>query len=166
MIGLNADEMTVVSTTITESVLGLLGNLAGTEAETTISGFLHHAVLNEKPYMVVTPDGLRQITTVVFTNEVVRDFILTLSYQFFSRWCESHDAYLQLASNLAHGCSARYIYSDLDAMPDVIGDRLVDFETAYTLLQANKWLVIVLLLQNFVNVRKGGIRSGVIDNAS
>lgn len=166
MIGLNADEMTVVSTTITESVLGLLGNLAGTEAEATITGFLHHVVLNEKPYMIVTPDGLRQITTVVFTNEVVRDFVLTLSYQFFSRWCESQDAYLQLVQNLSHGCGARYVRSEWDAMPDVIGDRLVDFETTYTLLQANKWLVIVLLLQNFVSVRKGGIKSGVTDNAS
>lgn len=107
--------------------------------------------LKEKPYMLVTPSGLASLAAQVWSVEDCRDFLLQLSFVFFSRLGESDDFVLGLSRNLARGCSYvdTVVKQDYTAIPEVVGDRLADNVSALNIINANRWLMIVLLLQAF-----------------
>lgn len=147
---LSTDEMVEVAAVFTESYHHVLSNLA-TEQRSRIIEFVARVVLSEKPYLLVTPEGLDHAIGLVFENKQVTDFVLTLLFTFGSRWGMSQDRYSALAANLAFGASP-VTQQPNRAMPDALASRLASFADVYNLLVANQWLVILLLFQSLVSV--------------
>lgn len=148
---LSTDEMVEAAEVFNEAYLHVVANTAG-DTRSRIIEFVAHVVLAEKPYLLVTPEGLDHAIGLVFENKHVTDFVHTLLFTFGSRWGMSQEKYEALAANLAAGASPLAPASDYRSTPIALASRLATFTDAYRLLVANQWLVILLLLQAFVSV--------------
>jgi hypothetical protein len=123
----------------------------GKETKDKVRGFVSLIVLQEKPYLMVTPDGLSRMINLVFSDEAYRDFVLTLHFTFASRWGMTMSLYQGLVANLAQGaCPA--MEGSLNAMPADMASRLSTYTDAAQLLEANPWLSMLLMLQLFVGL--------------
>jgi hypothetical protein len=148
---LTTDEMVEAAQVFTEAYHHVLAN-TGLETRARIIEFVGHVVLAEKPYILVTPEGLDHAIGLVFENKYVVDFVHTLLFTFGSRWGMSQEKYEGLAANLAAGAAPISLApASLRSTPDALASRLASFPDAYSLLVANQWLVILLLLQAFVS---------------
>ncbi len=151
MTHLSTEQMVIVAETFQESLQHVLSNYLG-ETKTDIQLFVAEIVLKNKPYMLVTEEGLQHAVNLVFTNEQHRDFIFTLAFTFFARWGESDMHVTGLAENLARGTSQVHHNLEYNAVPDQLTMRLSTMEDTKLLLEANKWLMIVFLLQLFIGL--------------
>lgn len=153
MANLTTDQMVVVATVFQESYAHVLSNSIE-DTKIDRMRFVAGIVLQEKPYLLVTEEGIQRLISLVFADERNRDFIFTLSYTFFSRWGEDDLSVKGLAENLARGVSqASAIYGanqDINAIPHEIAIRLTPNNVAKDLIESNKWLMIILLLQLFI----------------
>lgn len=133
----------------------VIGNLVG-DTRIAIIGFVGQVVLKEKPYLLVTGEGLQHAIDLVFCNEQIRDFVLTLSYTFFARLGESSAHVRGLSENLARGVaqgsSASPRSVDYCAVPKDLSSRFTPETEALELIESNKWLVVLLLLPLFIQV--------------
>lgn len=152
---LTTEEMQVLAETFQDSFKFMMTNAIG-ETKKRYTEFSARLVLQEKPYLLVTEEGLQHISGLVFSTPEIRDFILGLSFVFFSRQGFKEGQMDDLARALARGTSSHeYITNEeqrLDAIPKAIGSRMLSFNDVFPLLKANRWLMIVLLIQLFINV--------------
>ena len=119
----------------------------GLSSKETVLRFLTTTATSEKPYMLVTTEGVSRAVGIVFTDEVIRDYILTLHSVFLARWSHNADMYNALLLNLASGTGIGGAKKDtMCALPDIINDRLATVDDAYAVLKDNSWLVILLLI--------------------
>jgi hypothetical protein len=154
MANLNTTDMEEAATVFTQSLNHVLSNYL-TESSKSVKEFVTHIVLKEKPYMMITEEGLPHIVELVFMNEIVRDFVLTLSSVFFSRWGNNDEQVLGLAGNIARGVSVLRVGDNVDiansVIPRQISERLMTEEMGSMLLYNNRWLICLLMLQIYVN---------------
>ncbi len=125
-----------------------------------VTEFVADLILRRPAYMLLTPAGLKEITTKVFEQEDVRDFVLALAFLFFARWGGETKDIEELAKNLAMGVSAdagagftSAITSnsgDKLAIPEVLVANLPKYQTTVSVIASNKWLMVLLLIQLFV----------------
>jgi hypothetical protein len=148
MNNLTTEQMQEVAQTFIDSYAHVLANYIG-ETKDNITKFTADIVLRHKSYMLVGYEGLPNITDIVFNNEEYRDFILTLHYTFFSRWGQNEATLRGLIGNLARGVGISNLL-EMNALPKPINSRLLFETTAVEILTANKWLIIILLLQLFI----------------
>ena len=119
----------------------------GFSSKETVMRFLTTTATSEKPYMLVTTEGVSRAVGIVFTDEVIRDYILTLHSVFMTRWSHNADMYNALLLNLASGTGIGGAKKDtMCALPDSINDRLATADDVYAILKDNSWLVILLLI--------------------
>jgi hypothetical protein len=114
--------------------------------------FVADIVLRTKPYLLLTHSGLSHIAETVFTNEEHRDFVLMLAFTFFSRFGGPDEDVSGLAYNLAKGAGQKTTSGEYGLIPNQINERLITTEDAAMVLLENKWLMVLLLLQLFVNI--------------
>jgi hypothetical protein len=94
----------------------------------------------------------------VFADEVLRDFVLTLTFVFFSRWGASDEKYAQLVETFAFSVSADVPTSNTgtlnvpSAIPPAILADLSKSDNVRSRLLANKWLATLLLIQLVVQM--------------
>jgi hypothetical protein len=119
------------------------------EGKISITEFVAELVLNNKPYLLTTQEGVIHNSMLVFTNDSRRDFIFMLNYVFFSRYGHSDSDIDGLIGNIARGIAMRNKNS---VMPIVLSDRLSDTNTAFNILKDNKWLVIIALIHLFITL--------------
>jgi hypothetical protein len=137
-----------------------------------LSKFLYSMVLAEKPYMIASPKGVQHAIELVMEDEVIRDFVFTLGFTFLARWGGS-GRYVELVQALAFAVSGDGNpvrgQDSLVMMPVDIADLLPDPDGVLDLLQQNKWLVTLLMIQLFVLVpeppRQTSKRNNVQDQA-
>jgi hypothetical protein len=125
------------------------------EGQDVISKFIYGFVMVNKPYMLATPLGVQHAVDTVFTNEIVRDFILTLAFVFSCRWGANTQRYAELVESIAFAVSASDASGHgraLNAIPQQILDELPRVDTVLPVLQENKWLVVLLLMQLTVQI--------------
>jgi hypothetical protein len=149
---IKTDDMVTVANVFKESFEHCISGLTG-ETQTLALRFVAEVILREKPYMLVTTEGLDHAMELVFGREENRDFILTLAFTFFARLGHDDDFVKGLAGNLARG-AALASKADLNAVPDPIKGRLAELKDVQELLEANSWLMVVLLLQLFITVKE------------
>lgn len=150
---LTTQEMIVATETFQESFRHVMGNYPVPEAKQYLLKFVLGVIMVEKPYMLVTDEGIQRAIALVFTAEAERDFILTLTYTFFSRFGETSAPAKNLAAALARGIALTGVTtSQLSAAPDAIKTRLPTEEEARAILEANQWLMTVLLIQLCVQI--------------
>lgn len=150
MPNINTIDMVDVATTFQDSVSHVLSNLV-LESRQNIKHYIATIVLLEKPYILVGKEGIQRAIELVFLKEEYRDFIFTLHYTFFSRWGNDVNMFNGLIGNLARGIALSNLSTN-SIMPKDINYRLTTEELANDILLANTWLVIVILLQLFINV--------------
>lgn len=137
---------TVMSRVFTRSVYFVIKNTSISNLEKVLS-FLSSTVAKEKPYMLVTTEGVEHAIDVVFTDEVIRDFIFTLHATFMTRWSHDSDMYNSLLSNIASGVGiGGYKKDSQSAIPSPLNERLLSAQDAYTVLKDNNWLVMLILI--------------------
>lgn len=152
MTNLTTEEMREAAGVFQESVEHVLKNQSA-EGQKEITLFLANLVYKEKPYLLVTQEGLTHIMQLVWSQPNISDFVMTMSFTFFARWGHSEESVQGLCENLARGCALVVKdLKDLNAVPAQMSERLADIDAARRLIQANKWLVIVLMAQLFVTV--------------
>jgi hypothetical protein len=118
-----------------------------------IQRFVYVEAFYKKPYMLVTPQGVKSAIEMVFGDEILRDFVLSLTYHFYSRWGTTNEKFLHLVDTLAFAVSVDGPPASNTALPYQSGippqvqDDMASSETVRPTLLANKWIVIILLLQ-------------------
>jgi hypothetical protein len=146
MTSLTTEQMVVATSTFQESFTHVLGNYVG-ESREHIVKFVANIILREKPYMLVTEAGLQHAMQIAFgNNDAERDFLLMLTFTFFSRFGETDNPVKALSTNLARGVALGN-NNDLNAVPEQLKKRLPIESDAHLVLEANQWLITLLMLQ-------------------
>jgi hypothetical protein len=145
------DDMVEVAEALREAYEHVTDNTYGRSKEVVVV-FVADMVLRRKPYMLVTQEGFGELLQEVFTVDDRRDFLFTLYFTFGSRWGMTDERYSALAANLARSACPVGIGKEGNGAPTAITQRLTAFEDALPLLEANPWLVMILLLQTFIRV--------------
>ena len=154
MSNLTTEEMREVSEVFKDSVDFVIGNQTKETAQ-ELKLFMAGLVMREKPYLLLTQEGIERAMELVWAHANIADFVMATSYVFFARWGHDNDKVQGLFENLARGCALvddRKELREMNATPIVVRDRLSDIGVTRRLIESNKWLVIVLLVQLFVTV--------------
>jgi len=147
---ISIDEMINVGDVFIKSYNFILSNFVP-ESKKEIQDFTAGLVLREKPYMLVTKEGLPRAVNLVFSNEYIRDFIYSLEFAFFSRWGQSSNHVNGLMEILARGVGLANPDKN-NVTPNEINNRLTDETDAFEIIKHNRWLAMLLLIQLFVTV--------------
>lgn len=143
-------DMGTVASVFGEAYEHVIANLVG-DSKILAMRFAAEIILREKPFMLVSPEGVAHIQNLVFGHPTNQDFILTLTTTFFARLAENTEFIEGMIASVARGCALAN-KSDYAATPTEINNRLAEFDDTFALLQANYWLVVVLMLQLFIRV--------------
>lgn len=148
---LNAEEMVEVGTVFQDAVLHVLDTYEES-ARPSLQNFMVELILKERPYQLVTAEGIERAISMVWARDGIRDFILKLAFTFFSRWGHSDEEVSGLAANLARGVAMVKPAEPHNAVPKQLGDRLSDIGVAHSAIHANPWLMITLMIPLFVSI--------------
>jgi hypothetical protein len=146
---LTTEQMMIVGETFVDSFQFVISNYLP-DSKISIKQFITELVLKNKSYMLVSHEGVPYASNLIFSDESHRDFIMTLHFTFFARWGHLDKDVDGLISNLARGASMMNV-RQLNAMPSDINTRLTDIETTKSLLDANRWLIVILLIMLFIS---------------
>jgi hypothetical protein len=123
------------------------------KSQERIIHFVYHNALYGKPFMLVTPMGVKNLVENVFSDVIVRDFVLQLSFVFYSRWGTDNAKYSQLAETLAFAVSADVEPLGISgtasvpcSIPPAVLADLPKTDGVRATLASNKWLSVVLLI--------------------
>jgi hypothetical protein len=119
------------------------------EGQERINKFVYDFVITQKPYMLMTQLGEQGAVETVFSDELIRDFILTVGFQFFTRWGGSAERLNTLVESLAFAVSATDSLAGdrrQNLIPGPILEDLPQESRALSVLRENKWLVVLLLM--------------------
>jgi hypothetical protein len=150
---LSLDQMNDVANSFKVALENALSGLVG-ESKTSASGFIASIALHQQAHMVVSPEGLKQIIAIVFSDAGNRDFIFNLSFRFFAGWSGNEAEIDGLAASLASGCSQTHYIGDYSGVPIELSARLPGQADIEQLLRSNKWLMIIILLLLYVVIDK------------
>jgi hypothetical protein len=123
--------------------------------------WLMNFISGEKPYLWASPENIPRIVQMVYSDELVRDFVHSLQFHFMLRWGEASTKFTGLVDVLSwsigsHGLdtehSGRNRKEDHGAIPEDIRMRLSSREDVKELLLDNPWMVCLLLLRSFVSL--------------
>lgn len=143
----------------TEALMQTVSNYAETSSG-HITAFILHVCGELRPYMIVTPGGAETLAEEIFTNELKRDFIFNLLFNFCPRlsFTDVGKEFSKLISTLAFTLAIGDVVTastdneSTSLLPEELSTRIPDHETITNLLNSNKWLVMVLLISLYINV--------------
>lgn len=147
------DDMETVAGAFQEAFKTVLAQYLNEEQLVAVKTFVTKVVVEEKPWMWSSPEGVEHLLDLVMVDELIRDFVMTLAFTFFARWGEASVKFTGLTDALSWGTSADNDNGDdrqLVLMPDVINSRLTQQADVKKYLAANKWVVTLLLIKLFV----------------
>jgi hypothetical protein len=153
---LTAEEWITVGEVYQDSLKFVLDNnsrMLAPDVNERIMRFMYTYVLVQKPFTITTPQGMQHAVETVFTDEAVRDFVLTLVYVFFSRWGGTSQRFSELVESIAFAVSANGNgplgngVGSRNAIPKQLLEDLPKEDGVRSLLGDNKWMVVLLLMQ-------------------
>ena|ERR1700693_4689033 len=134
----------------------VIANSSGDETRLVIRRFMANLALAYKPYMITTPEGTAELVQVIFGDEILRDFVLSLGYVFYSRWGVTSGKYTELVQTIAWSAAGDTgIEGSRDTdnyIPQEIKENISVLSGTTAVLLQNKWLITILLIQLFVEV--------------
>lgn len=143
------NEMNTVGHSFVSSVEHCLNSHVG-ETRRALTSFLME-VMMRRSVMMVTPDGLKDLAELVFTQDLHRDFIQAVTFTFYARWGANDQQKDALIANLADGAAAdTAMQPGWIATPKAVQSRMAPRGEIIELLKANRWLVILLLMKLYV----------------
>ncbi len=141
--------MNVVGQTFVSAVDHCLSTHVG-DTRRALMAFIME-IMMRRSVMMVTPDGLKEASDLVFTSDLHRDFVQAITFAFYSRWGANEQQKTALLENLADGASGDVSSQEgWIAVPKPVQDRMLPRHEITTLLGANRWLVVLLLIKLYV----------------
>lgn len=128
-----------------------------------LSQFILHICGELRPYMLVTESGAETLADEIFTNDLRRDFLFNLLFNFcprlsfsdtekeFSKLIGGFSFTLALADKV-NAINHRDNNTVSNKIPEEIIVRLPMHTAIVEILESNKWLVMVLLISMYVTV--------------
>ncbi len=154
--------LTNIDITFKEALEQTISNYAE-KARLEISALILHICGEIRPYIVVTEAGAETLADKIFTNDLYRDFIFNLLFNFCPRlsFKDTNNEFADLINvfsfTLAVGdavktSQVRDTNTSINKLPTEITSRLPNSEMIKRLLSNNKWLMMVLLINMYVSV--------------
>jgi len=151
----NVETMQLTAEVFQETLRHQLQNYEGQTAHDKLIKFVAHIVLVEKPYLMTTSEGLPHLIDLVFRDPDIADFVLGLTFSFYARMAgdEGGKYHAFLCSVLADSVGYGALRGrPICAIPGEIALRLADSQQTQQLLNDNRWIVVLLLMQLFVSL--------------
>lgn len=117
--------------------------------------FTAELVMQQIPYMMITPEGVANLQGLVFGHADNRDFIMTLTFVTFARLGCDEEFVHELAKILARGLTVPVYAKDSNMIPDEINSRLAKYDDVVGVLRSNLWIITILLMQLFISQAGG-----------
>jgi hypothetical protein len=147
---------------VKEILLSSMENILNNQDEdksVAIFGFLTSLVGTYTPYVMLTPESMATVSGLVFENEVIRNFVLSLKFHFFGNLLRGRgrniidlivkDLAISVSSDMGYAENAK---GDLNTMPEHLTETYSDMAEAERVLFANTWVVCLLLIQLNINL--------------
>lgn len=138
---LDSEQMKDVGACLVQAFNHQIANTFG-QTKHDVMEFIFDVVLRQKPFMMVTQPGYEAIISKIFTVETTRDFVLAMTYNFYTYWAGSDEDHQALAKTLS--LAAGYQVPSL--IPKILTDHMVTTDAAYNILINNRWLCVMMLL--------------------
>lgn len=145
----------------TSSFNHLLSNL-DESANGTVLEFLTLVVGHFNPHVMLSTDNLGSLQLAVFEEPIVRDFVLSLKFLFFSRWVQGRGMAViealidDLALGVSYDCGldkhVNAVDQSANIIPPQLKDALTQYEDSLNVLRANPWIICLLLTQLCINL--------------
>lgn len=142
---MNSVDMIDVGESFERALQHVLNNTLGT-SHTRAATYLTNHVLRNKPWMLLTKEGIEEATESVMGDAELQDFVLEVTYTFSAYWGGSVDKYAKLADVLAVSVGIQTESS----LPNEVKQRTVTPEQAIQKLTANRWLMTLIMFNLFV----------------
>lgn len=142
---LSSEELRDVGECFTQAFNHTMANTFG-ESKITATEFAYDIILRQHPWMMMTEQGQAAIISSVFGDQDVRDFVLTLAFNFFSYWGGERTQHEALAKTMAAASG----FQTPTLIPKVINERMSTEESAESILINNRWLVCLLLMKVWI----------------
>lgn len=123
-----------------------------------VASFWLSVVATRKPYLMVTENGMKDLTKDVFTDATLTDFVLAFTSTFFLFWAADDVEKERLidvtSSSLSCDMGGPMKYrSDMRAMPKQAASHLAGPQDIKALLTANSWIMIMCLASKFMTYK-------------
>lgn len=116
---LNSEEMGQLFL-ILRDIQEFMRSEADSDTNLSIDEWVLNTVLLSKPVYTMRPDSIVQITSSIFLNEAISDYVTELAFRVFSTWSVGIDSYERLCASLACGLEMDSNQSDLCLIPSSI----------------------------------------------
>lgn len=123
-----------------------------------VASFWLSMVATRKPYLVVTENGMKELTREVFTDASLTDFVLAFTSTFFMFW-GADDAEKERLIDIASsslstdmGGLSKY-NTNMRAMPKQAASHLAGPQDIKALLTANSWIMVLCLASTFMKYK-------------
>lgn len=125
-------------------------------------------ILSTSLYYAFTPAQLESLISMVFTNQAVRDFVLTLTSCYYARIDRGALEWNTLVERLANSYSVTMVHTvnpEFDPkyrlVPNVYAERLPEAADILGYLSANRWLVVLCMIDQCMNLADVTVLAGV-----
>lgn len=141
-----------VSALLNEAVTQQLSRLSiDPDLMNEASAFLLELTGQSMLHLFLTTDGIAQYHEKVFTSSNIRDMIYGIYSSFIARYSNDEDELQALNELIARSATIVTKNSQASLIPEVLGDRLMDYEDILEQLDGNPWIVIISLILLYWN---------------
>jgi hypothetical protein len=108
--------------------------------------------------MMVTEQGVADLTKSVFSDQILTDFVVTLTTSFFLRWApsvEEKESLIELTASAlsVHMGGMEKFVAEYRAVPQRVGGRFSTPTDIRSLLTANAWLLVLVLAPQYMTLK-------------
>ena len=156
------ENITSIKNIFKEALEQTISNYAE-KARLDVSQMILHICAEVRPYMLVTDAGAETLADEIFTNDLRRDFIFNLLFNFcprlsftnveneFKKIIDTLSFTLAIKDKVGTVVDEQYRVM-INKIPDELTMRLSAKKDISALLEHNKWLVMVLMINLFISI--------------
>lgn len=123
-----------------------------------VASFWLSIVAVRKPYLMVTENGMKELTREIYTDAAITDFVLAFTSTFFMFWAAEEGEKERLIEIVSSSLStdlggpAKH-NSSMRAMPKQAANHLSGPQDIKALLTANSWILVMSLASTFMKYK-------------
>ena len=154
--GLSTEEMAECGELINLAFLSVYSNSLSSNHEKLLK-FTFGLIKEQVPHLLFSGQtrGMKQLNDLMFNDPTITDFVLKITFHFFSKFGNTLERYPQLVENLASGLGYLKPVESRDhqtvvATPPDFYERISSVEDVQALLLDNRWMVTMVLLMLYL----------------
>lgn len=145
---LSRQDLLEINTIFTETVDTCMTNISSDDNLTEVKKYLFNVVLDTVPQSLMNDGELATLVKETFSKDIIANFILSLSFSFYSKAFSNEEDIKSFCEILANSISILPDkQNDYLLMPREYITRVYKEGNIYEVLINNKWLVVFLLLR-------------------